>query len=70
MEVNFEWPKLSICMPTYNRNEFMPLITQNLKGFVYDDKSKLEFVIDDDGSRPMFNSKDEIEAFEAQRLHQ
>jgi len=63
MEVNFEWPKVSICMPTYDRNKFMPLIAQNLRGFQYDDKSKLEFVVDDDGSRPMFPDDDSKNEF-------
>jgi len=55
--MSFTWPKVSICMPTYNRNEFLPLMIMNLKGFIYPDKSLLEWVIDDDGTEPLFRSK-------------
>jgi len=55
--LNITYPKVSICMPTYNRNEFLPLMIQNLKGFVYPDKSLLEWVIDDDGTERLFKNE-------------
>jgi glycosyltransferase involved in cell wall biosynthesis len=55
--LNITYPKVSICMPTYNRNEFLPLMIQNLKGFVYPDKSLLEWVIDDDGTESYLKMK-------------
>lgn len=54
---SFTWPKVSICMPTYNRNEFLPLMIFNLKNFIYPDKSLLEWVIDDDGTDPLFRGE-------------
>ena len=37
-----DYPSVSICMPTYNRNHFKPLILNNLLGQDYP-KDKLEF---------------------------
>ena len=54
------WPKVSICMPTYNRNNFMPIMIFNLQEFIYPDKALLEWVIDDDGTEPLFTSRDHL----------
>ena len=43
--MNITWPKVSICMPTYNRNNFLPLMIFNLQEFIYEDKALLEWVI-------------------------
>lgn len=40
-------PKVSICMPIWNRPEFIPLIIYNLHNLNYP-KDKIEIVIDDD----------------------
>ena len=61
-----EHPKVSICMPIYNRNKFLPLIIFNLQGLIYDDKSKLEFVIDDDGTEKLFKDINNEKEFEKQ----
>ena len=37
-------PKVSILMPIYNRSIFLPLIELNIKGLIYDDRSKIELV--------------------------
>ena len=58
--MNITWPKVSICMPTYNRNNFMPLMIFNLQEFTYPDKALLEWVIDDDGTEPLFTSIDHL----------
>ena len=58
-----ELPKVSICMPIYNRNKFLPLIIFNLQGLIYDDKSKLEFVIDDDGTEKLFKDSSQLKKF-------
>ena len=49
-------PCVSIAMPTYNRNNFKPLILQNIMSFNYP-KDKLEFVIDDDGTEKFLKNK-------------
>lgn len=46
--MSIEYPTISICTPTYNRNKFIPLMISNLQRLDYD-KKKLEWVIDDDG---------------------
>ena len=43
-------------MPTYNRNNFKPLILQNIMSFNYP-KDKLEFIIDDDGTEKFLKDK-------------
>tara|TARA_R110000787_G_scaffold3291_1_gene13051 strand:+ start:2186 stop:2938 length:753 start_codon:yes stop_codon:yes gene_type:complete len=58
--MNITWPKVSICMPTYNRNNFLPLMIFNLQEFIYEDKALLEWVIDDDGTEPLFTSIDHL----------
>lgn len=58
-----EYPNVSICMPTYNRNQFKELILYNLTGFIYPDKSKLEFCIADDGTEPFFIDDEEKNVF-------
>tara|TARA_R110002153_G_scaffold3817_1_gene18301 strand:- start:1692 stop:2411 length:720 start_codon:yes stop_codon:yes gene_type:complete len=58
-----EYPNVSICMPIYNRNKFKELILYNLLGFIYPDKTKLEFVIDDDGTEPFFIDEEEKQVF-------
>jgi cellulose synthase/poly-beta-1,6-N-acetylglucosamine synthase-like glycosyltransferase len=55
-----ELPKISICMPIYNRNNFKPLILNNLLGLDYP-RDKLEFCIDDDGTEPFFYNNQEQE---------
>ena len=55
-----ELPKVSICMPIYNRNNFKPLILNNLLGLDYP-RDKLEFCIDDDGTEPFFYNNQEQE---------
>ena len=59
-----EWPKVSILMPIWNRGIFLPLIESNIKGLIYDDKSKLELCIDDDGDSKLFKDNLQIEEFE------
>jgi len=61
---NITYPKVSICMPTYNRNEFFELMKYNLINFVYPDKSLLEWVIDDDGTDKLFKNQYEIDLCE------
>ena len=53
-------PCVSICMPTWNRNNFKPLILQNIMGINYP-KDKLEFVIDDDGEDKFIKNKKEFD---------
>jgi glycosyltransferase involved in cell wall biosynthesis len=53
-----DYPYVSICCPIYNRNEFKPLILNNIKSQDYP-HDKLEFCIDDDGTEPFL--KDDIE---------
>jgi len=50
-----EYPNVSILMPSYNRPQFLPLITYNLLNMKYD-KSKLELCILDDGEKPLFTT--------------
>ena len=50
-----EKPKVSILTPTYNRPDFLELMIHNLKYQTYD-KSKLEWVIIDDGNIPLSKS--------------
>lgn len=47
-------------MPTYNRRQFIPLITYNLLNIDYD-KSKLELCILDDGAEPLFTDETLLE---------
>mgnify|MGYP003673804505 FL=1 len=56
---DIDLPNVSICTPTYNRNNFIPLMLTNLKKLDYP-PDKLEWVIDDDGSVPMVQSADEM----------
>lgn len=58
-----EYPKVSICMPIYNRNNFKPLIIYNLQNFCYPGRDKLELVIDDDGPDRFFKDNIELENF-------
>ena len=51
-----EYPNVSILMPTYNRPNFLPLITYNLLNMNYD-KTKLELCILDDGKEPLFTTE-------------
>ena len=53
-------PCVSICMPTWNRNKFKPLILQNIMGINYP-HDKLEFVIDDDGDEKFIKNKMEFD---------
>jgi len=54
------YPNVSILMPTYNRRQFIPLITYNLLNIDYD-KSKLELCILDDGAEPLFTDETLLE---------
>ena len=54
----FEYPNISILMPTYNRNRFLKLVLINIYNMDYD-KSKLEWVIFDDGKEPFFKNIEE-----------
>ena len=38
MNNKYEFPKITIIMPIYNRSKFKPLILFNLKGFDYEKK--------------------------------
>ena len=42
-------PNISICVPTYNRKKFMPLLKLNYQNTSYP-KDKIEMVIIDDGT--------------------
>jgi len=57
-----QYPQISILCPTYNRNEWLPLIIYNINSLDYD-KSKLELVILDDGTDKMFKSNKELSDF-------
>ena len=57
--MNITWPKISICTPIYNRNEWLPLMVFNLQELVYPDKSLFEWVIDDDGTEPLFKTNED-----------
>ena len=59
-----DYPKISICMPIYNRTEFKPLIVYNLINLNYPDKKLLQFCIDDDGTDKLFKDKLEETEFE------
>jgi glycosyltransferase involved in cell wall biosynthesis len=54
----FEYPNISILMPTYNRNRFLKLVLINIYNMDYD-KNKIEWVIFDDGKEPFFKNKEE-----------
>ena len=56
-------PYISIVTPIYNRNKFKHLIITNLLKLDYD-KTKLEYIIDDDGDEKFINSKDEFNEFQ------
>jgi len=53
------YPNVSILTPTYNRCKFLPLIIYNLKNLDYD-KSKLEWCILDDGTKPFIENTDKL----------
>lgn len=59
-----ELPKISICMPIWNRPEFLPLIIYNILNLDYD-KNKLEVVIDDDSDldKKLFLNDDMLKSF-------
>ena len=59
---NFEYPNVSVLIPTYERRNFIPLIYNNLVKTLYP-KNKLEVVIFDDGKNPLFLNKEEVEGF-------
>ena len=54
-----EYPTISIITPTFNRNRFIPLMISNLMRLDYD-KSKLEWVIDDDGDTEFLFNHEEL----------
>jgi glycosyltransferase involved in cell wall biosynthesis len=58
--MSIEYPCISICTPTYNRNNFIDLMMSNLLRFDYD-KKKLEWVIDDDGDDKMIKTEKDME---------
>ena len=57
-------PKISICMPIWNRPEFIPLIVYNVFNLQYP-KDKLELVIDDDSDsdKKLFSDKNVLNNF-------
>ena len=55
-------PRVSILMPIYNRNIFLPLIILNLNSLLYD-KIKLEICIDDDGTEKLFKDSSQLKKF-------
>ena len=54
-----ELPYISICTPTYNRNNFIPLMLSNLAKMDYP-KHKLEWIIDDDGTDKFIKSPEDL----------
>lgn len=58
-----EFDNISILMPIYNRTNWKPLIIQNLKCQEYPHKH-LTFIMDDDGTEPFFESKEDQENFQ------
>ena len=44
VEIEGEWPRVSVLTPLYNRNKWLPMMIMNIKTFDYD-KSKLEWFI-------------------------
>ena len=55
-----DYPGVSICMPIYNRNQFKPLILNNILSLDYP-KDKLELCVDDDGTDPFLKDNEEKE---------
>ena len=53
-----DFPFISICTPTYNRNKFLPLMIKNLNQQQYP-QEKLEWVVLDDGDDRMIKSKED-----------
>ena len=53
---------VSICIPVWNRRNFLPFILRNLMIQDYP-KELLEVVIDDDGEEELFGNTEELEAF-------
>ena len=53
-----DYPNISICTPTYNRNKFLPLMIKNLNLQQYP-QDKLEWVVLDDGDDKMIKSKED-----------
>ena len=57
-----ECPKISICIPCYKRQKFVPLILCNLIHLDYP-PDKIEVVINQDGPEDLFRNKEEFEFF-------
>jgi hypothetical protein len=55
-------PKISILLPTYNRNKFKKLVEYNLQNIDYN-KNKLDILIFDDGNEKFFKDKNELDDF-------
>ena len=55
-------PKISVCMPIYNRNRFLPLIISNLLSMDYP-LENIELVMDDDGTEPFINDNNTMAEF-------
>lgn len=60
-----DYPFISLCMPIFERNNFIPLIINNLNRLDYP-KEKLEFIIDDDGINEKFKDWNNKISFEEQ----
>jgi glycosyltransferase involved in cell wall biosynthesis len=58
----FDYPNVSVLIPTYNRRKFLRLIGINLFNTLYP-KNKLEVVIMDDGDEPLFINDVEVKSF-------
>ena len=59
---DYDYPNVSVLIPTYNRRKFMRLIAINLFNTLYP-KNKLEVVILDDGDEPLFINEVEVKSF-------
>ena len=55
-----EYKKIAICVPTYNRGKFLPLLLYNIKNQSYP-HDKLILLIDDDGTEPLIENTQEVQ---------
>ena len=59
-----ELPPITICMPTWNRRRFIPLILLNINAMDYP-KKKIELcIMDDHPTNPLFSNKQEVSQFQ------
>ena len=56
------FPEITLCMPIFNRNQFLPLIISNLLKLDYP-LEKIEFLMDDDGTEPFINDNNPMKEF-------